>query len=90
MKAAVGGIVFLSGGQSPEEATGNLDALNRAGPQPWQLGFSFGRALQEPVLAAWRGKAENVEKAEKAFFNRARLNSIARWGKYIADMESGV
>jgi fructose-bisphosphate aldolase class I len=85
--AAVGGIVFLSGGQSPEEATANLNALNRAGSQPWELSFSFGRALQQPVLAAWRGKPENVPPAQQAFFRRARLNSLARWGKYSLEME---
>ncbi len=78
--AAVGGIVFLSGGQSPEEATANLAALNRAGPQPWELSFSFGRALQQPVLAAWKGKPENVPQAQQAFAKRARLNSLARRG----------
>ncbi len=85
--AAVGGIVFLSGGQSPEEATANLDALNRAAPQPWELSFSFGRALQQPVLAAWRGKAENADTAQQALYRRARLNSLARRGEYSPDME---
>ncbi len=86
--AAVGGIVFLSGGQSPEEATANLDALNRAGPRPWELSFSFGRALQQPVLAAWRGKPENVPQAQQAFSRKARLNSLARRGKYSPEMET--
>ncbi|MDD5557370.1 MAG: fructose-bisphosphate aldolase class I [bacterium] len=87
--AAVPGIVFLSGGQSPEEATRNLNALNQCGRRPWELSFSFGRALQQPVLAAWRGKAENAAAAQKAFHQRARLNSLARHGKYSPDMETG-
>jgi len=87
--AAAGGIVFLSGGQSPEEATANLNALNRTGPQPWELSFSFGRALQQPVLAAWKGKAENVPSAQQAFHRRARLNSLARRGEYTEDLETG-
>ncbi|MDP8236762.1 MAG: class I fructose-bisphosphate aldolase [Candidatus Erginobacter occultus] len=87
--AAVGGIVFLSGGQSPEEATANLDALNRAGPQPWELSFSFGRALQQPVLAAWKGEAGNAEAAQEALCRRAELNSLARRGDYNRDMETG-
>ncbi len=86
---AVPGIVFLSGGQSPEEATANLNALNRRGEQPWQLSFSFGRALQGPVLQAWQGNPENIEKAQRALFRRAELNSIARSGKYSPDMEEG-
>jgi fructose-bisphosphate aldolase, class I len=85
--SAVPGIVFLSGGQSPEEATANLDAMNRLGPLPWNLSFSYGRALQEPPLEAWRGQAGNVEAAQKALLKRARLNSAAALGKYEAAQE---
>jgi fructose-bisphosphate aldolase class I len=85
--AAVPGIVFLSGGQSDHDATAHLDALNRLGPQPWQLSFSYGRALQAPVLEAWKGDAGNVPAAQRAFFHRAQLNSAARYGNYRADME---
>ena len=86
--AAVPGINFLSGGQTPEEATANLNAMNAlAGNAPWQLSFSYGRALQEPVLKAWQGKPENLEAAQKALYQRARLNGAARHGKYSAEME---
>jgi fructose-bisphosphate aldolase class I len=87
--AAVPGIVFLSGGQSNEKATAHLNAMNRAGeaPNPWQLSFSYGRALQEPPLSAWRGETANVAKAQDAFHHRARLNGAARWGKYNDAME---
>jgi fructose-bisphosphate aldolase, class I len=85
--AAVPGIVFLSGGQSDEDATAHLDALNRLGPQPWQLSFSYGRALQAPVLRAWKGEAGNVPAAQRAFFHRAELNSAARHGEYRPEME---
>jgi fructose-bisphosphate aldolase class I len=85
--AALPGVVFLSGGQSPTQATENLNALNAAGPQPWELSFSYGRALQEPALAAWRGAAENVEAAQQALFQRARCNGAARYGKYAPEME---
>ena len=85
--AAVPSINFLSGGQSPEEATANLNAINQLGG-PWQLSISYGRALQQPVLQAWQGKAENVEAAQAALLKRARLNSLARQGQYTAAMES--
>lgn len=85
--AAVPGIVFLSGGQSDELATAHLDAMNKQGPYPWRLSFSYGRALQAPALAAWRGKQENVEAAKQAYFKRARNNSAAARGEYSADME---
>jgi fructose-bisphosphate aldolase class I len=85
--AAVPGIVFLSGGQSDEDATAHLDALNRLGPQPWQLSFSYGRALQAPVLQAWKGEAGNVPAAQRAFFHRAELNGAARHGEYRPEME---
>ncbi|MFZ2449735.1 MAG: class I fructose-bisphosphate aldolase [Methylovulum miyakonense] len=86
--AAVPGINFLSGGQTPEEATANLNAMNAlAGNAPWQLSFSYGRALQQPVLEAWRGKPENLQAAQQALYKRARLNGAARYGNYSADME---
>ncbi len=84
---AVPGIVFLSGGQSPELATEHLDAMNRMGPHPWEVSFSYGRALQAPPLDAWRGRDENVQAGQKAFFHRSRLNGAARYGKYTRDME---
>ncbi|KEZ76878.1 class I fructose-bisphosphate aldolase [Salinisphaera hydrothermalis] len=86
--AAVPGIVFLSGGQSDELATAHLDAMNRMGPQPWALSFSYGRALQAPALQAWRGQADNVPAAQQAFLKRARNNGAAARGEYNADMES--
>ena len=85
--ASVPGIVFLSGGQSPTESTARLDALNRCPPQPWQLSFSFGRALQAPVLAAWAGRAENRAEAQAALMHRARMNGLARRGRWTAAME---
>jgi fructose-bisphosphate aldolase class I len=85
--AAVPGIVFLSGGQSAEEATGHLNAMNAMGPQPWQVSFSYGRALQAPVLAAWQGKEEKVAAAQQALLRRCELNGLAREGKYERAME---
>jgi fructose-bisphosphate aldolase class I len=85
--AAVPGIVFLSGGQSDEDATANLNAMNAMGPHPWQLSFSYGRALQAPALKAWRGKRENVEAAQRAYYHRAKMNSAARTGMYAPEME---
>ena len=85
--AAVPGIVFLSGGQSEVQATTNLDALNRRAPQPWQLSFSFGRALQAPVLRAWAGVPENVAEAQAALLHRAAMNGAARRGEYRAEFE---
>lgn len=84
---AVPGIFFLSGGQTPSDATANLDAMNRLGASPWPLSFSFARALQEPVLAAWRGRTEQVAPAQAALLKRARLNSLACRGEYTAAME---
>ena len=75
--AAVPTINFLSGGQSPQQATANLNAMNIIGHQPWLLSFSFGRALQEDCLKAWGGKKENIAKAQEALLKRARLNSMA-------------
>ena len=85
--AAVPGIVFLSGGQSDEDATANLNAMNALGPHPWQLSFSYGRALQAPALKAWGGKPENVEAAQRAYYHRAKMNSAARTGMYAPEME---
>lgn len=85
--AAVPSINFLSGGQTPVEATANLDAINRTGPQPWLLTFSYGRALQEPALLAWKGQAANAREAQRALLARARLNGAACAGKYSASME---
>jgi fructose-bisphosphate aldolase class I len=83
----VPGIVFLSGGQSDEDATANLNALNARGPHPWELSFSYGRALQAPALKAWGGDPANVDAAKKAFYRRAKFNSAARAGSYAPEME---
>jgi fructose-bisphosphate aldolase, class I len=88
--AAVPGIVFLSGGQSDELATAHLNAMNQLGPHPWQLSFSYGRALQAPALKAWKGEPANVDAGRDAFFHRAKLNSAARSGSYTPDMEKAV
>ena len=85
--AAVPGIVFLSGGQSDENATANLNAMNAIGSHPWQLSFSYGRALQAPALKAWGGKEEHVEAAQRAYYHRAKMNSAARTGIYAPEME---
>jgi fructose-bisphosphate aldolase class I len=85
--AAVPGIVFLSGGQSDEQATANLNAMNKLGPHPWELSFSYGRALQAPALKAWRGEEGRVGAGQEALAHRARLNSAARSGEYTPDME---
>jgi fructose-bisphosphate aldolase class I len=85
--AAVPGIVFLSGGQSDEDATGHLNAMNAMGPHPWELSFSYGRALQAPALRAWGGDPENVSAGQAAYLNRARLNGLARSGSYSPEME---
>lgn len=85
--AAVPGIVFLSGGQSAEEATDHLNAMNAIGRHPWEVSFSYGRALQAPVLAAWQGQESNVGAAQQALEKRCRLNGLARDGKYARSME---
>jgi fructose-bisphosphate aldolase class I len=82
------GIVFLSGGQSDELATAHLDAMNRIDHGPWELSFSYGRALQAPALEAWKGDASNVEAGRKALYHRARLNGAARSGSYTPEMEN--
>ena len=86
--AAVPGIVFLSGGQTDEDATANLNAMNALGSHPWELSFSYGRALQAPALKAWGGDPEQVEEAQKAFYRRAKFNSAARSGSYAPEMET--
>lgn len=85
--AAVPGIVFLSGGQSDEAASAHLSEMNRIGGFPWQMSFSYGRALQSPALKAWSGKKENFAAGQKAFYHRARCNGAARYGKYSDAME---
>ena len=85
--AAVPGIAFLSGGQSDEEATAHLDAMNRIGGLPWKLTFSYGRALQAAPQKAWSGKSENVPAAQAAFEHRAHMNGLASKGEWKADLE---
>ena len=86
---AVPGIAFLSGGQSDQDATGHLNKMNQIldDNKPWNLSFSYGRALQQPALKTWLGKSENVSAAQDAFMHRAKLNSLATMGKYSEDME---
>ncbi len=86
--AAVPGVVFLSGGMSDEEATNRLNEMNRAGGLPWELSFSYGRALQAPSLKAWKGEPTNVPAAQAALAHRARMNGLARSGAYAADLET--
>jgi len=86
--AAVPSINFLSGGQTPEEATANLNAMNCLPQQPWELSFSYGRALQEPALQAWKGDATNTKSTQAALYGRAKLNGAARRGEYSPAMES--
>jgi len=86
--AAVPGIVFLSGGQTDEDATAHLNAMNARGPHPWELSFSYGRALQAPALKAWGGDPAKVEDAQKAFYRRAKFNGAARTGSYAPEMET--
>jgi fructose-bisphosphate aldolase class I len=85
--AAVPGIAFLSGGQSDEEATAHLDAMNKIGGLPWKLTFSYGRALQAPVQKAWAGNSANVAAAQRAFAHRAEMNGLAALGKWKKDLE---
>jgi fructose-bisphosphate aldolase class I len=84
---AVPGIVFLSGGQSAEEATAHLNAMNTRGPHPWQLSFAFARALHMPALETWRGDAANAVAAHEALLHRARMNGLARSGGWSAGLE---
>jgi fructose-bisphosphate aldolase class I len=86
--AAVPGVVFLSGGQDDVAATAHLNAMNRLGPQPWELSFSYARALQNVAMEAWRGEPANVAAAQEAFVHRARLNALARAGRYSPELEA--
>jgi fructose-bisphosphate aldolase class I len=86
--AAVPGVVFLSGGMSDEDATARLNAINQRGPHPWELSFSYGRALQAPALKAWGGDPSKVEDAQKAYYRRAKFNSAARSGSYAPEWET--
>jgi fructose-bisphosphate aldolase, class I len=85
--AAVPGIAFLSGGQSDEDATAHLDAMNKSGGLPWRLTFSYGRALQAAPQKAWAGKNENVAAAQRAFAHRAMMNSLAALGQWKSELE---
>jgi fructose-bisphosphate aldolase class I len=86
--AAVPGIAFLSGGQSEADATLHLSLMNRGRKLPWQLSFSYGRALQQSALDAWKGKPANFAAGQKAFLRRAQLNGLARDGRYEPKMEA--
>ena len=86
--AAVPGIAFLSGGQSAERATEHLNAMNALGPHPWEVSFSYARALQDPAIKAWKGEPANVAAAQKIFYRRAKCNSAARNGSYTKQMEA--
>ncbi|MEX0804270.1 MAG: class I fructose-bisphosphate aldolase [Candidatus Binatia bacterium] len=86
--ASVPGIAFLSGGQSAQKATEHLNAMNAMGPHPWEVSFSYARALQDPALKAWKGEAGNVAAAQKIFYHRAKCNSAARTGQYDKQMEA--
>jgi fructose-bisphosphate aldolase, class I len=85
--AAVPGIAFLSGGQSDEEATAHLNAMNALGQLPWPLTFSYGRALQAAPQSAWKGRSDNVPAAQRAFAHRAEMNGLAAIGKWKPDLE---
>jgi len=85
--AAVPGIVFLSGGQGDEEATANLNAINAKGPHPWNVSFSYGRALQAAALKAWKGADANISAGQAAYKHRARMNSLATTGAYTPELE---
>lgn len=87
--AAIPGIAFLSGGQTAEEATEHLDIMNKSGDLPWELSFSYGRALQAPALDAWQGEEANFGAGQTALFKRAKFNSLAHAGKFDTAMESG-
>jgi fructose-bisphosphate aldolase, class I len=86
--AAVPGIVFLSGGQDDEEATANLDAINKIGPHPWRVSFSYGRALQAAALGAWKGEDANAGAGQEAYLHRARMNGLAALAAWTPDAES--
>tara|TARA_B100001105_G_scaffold51501_1_gene38848 strand:- start:32 stop:1051 length:1020 start_codon:yes stop_codon:yes gene_type:complete len=84
----VPGIAFLSGGQTAEEATEHLDLMNKVGDLPWELSFSYGRALQAPTLSAWQGNEDNFSSGQEALLKRARLNGLAHYGQYDVSMET--
>ena len=87
--AAVPGIVFLSGGQGVQQATAHLNAMNAMHDNlPWELSFSYARALQEPPMEIWKGKSGSVEEAQRAFYHRLRMNGAARSGSYSEEMEA--
>ena len=86
--AAVPGIAFLSGGQSAVSATEHLSAMNKLGPHPWQVSFSYARALQDPAIKAWKGESANVATAQKIFRHRAKMNGAARSGSYTKELEA--
>jgi fructose-bisphosphate aldolase class I len=86
--AAIPGVVFLSGGQSAEDATDHLNAMNAMGSHPWEVSFSYGRALQAPVLATWKGQESNFAAAQNALYTRSKLNGLAHVGKYDRAMEA--
>ncbi len=87
----VPGIVFLSGGRSERVATAHLDVINKLDvPRPWNVSFSYGRALQDPALEAWHGKNENLRAGQQALCHRARCNSAASLGQYSEEMEGGL
>ncbi|MGB6230067.1 MAG: class I fructose-bisphosphate aldolase [Litorimonas sp.] len=88
--SAVPGIAFLSGGQENEEATRNLDMMNRIGGFPWKLTYSYGRALQQSALFAWKGKAENYDAAQTAFSHRAKMNGLASLGQWSPEVDAEV
>ena len=81
------GVVFLSGGMSDEDATARLNAMNQRGPHPWELSFSYGRALQAPALKAWHGDEANVAAGQEAYAHRAKMNGLARSGEYSPEKE---
>ena len=83
----VGGIVFLSGGQSPKRSTENLNAIAKLGVQPWPITYSFSRAIEEPFLLAWQGKPENAESAQQVLLHACKMNSHAAQGKYDAALD---
>ena len=87
---AVPGVVFLSGGQDALEATKNLNMIAQIKDAPWELTFSYERALEEPTLLAWGGKDENIEKAQKVLLHRARMNSLASMGKWTEEAENEI
>lgn len=84
----VGGIVFLSGGQTPKRATENLNAIAKLGAHPWPITFSFSRAIEEPVLMAWQGKLENIPEAQKMLLHACKMNSLAAQGKYNSAIDT--